>query len=276
MVECMGHSQKAAEGETSSFLEMKKSTLHVQSISCWAPACIGPYSQAYTLGGIVHAAGQIGLDPATMVLIEKERKEKKEEREKNEETDEENERKEKEKEGKEKEKEQENEVNAEEQKIRAQTKEILRHIDSVLAVVQSEAAYILSITCFLLDMEHSELVLRLMKERWTTLFTRKDKNEWKVKEEEEEGEDEPKEPLWQPLLRFLAVASLPKGAAVEIQVSNLSFILFFCSSSSLFSFLYVLFIFLFFFTFFVGCCSKQSVNALFQHNWRYLKFSYIS
>ena len=23
--------------------------LHVQSISCWAPACIGPYSQAYTV-----------------------------------------------------------------------------------------------------------------------------------------------------------------------------------------------------------------------------------
>ncbi|DBA87744.1 TPA: hypothetical protein ACH3X1_004745 [Trebouxia sp. C0004] len=43
--------------------------LHVQSISRWAPCCIGPYSQATTLGSLLHMAGQIGLDPATMHLL---------------------------------------------------------------------------------------------------------------------------------------------------------------------------------------------------------------
>jgi diphthine-ammonia ligase len=41
-------------------------TLHVQSISEWAPACIGPYSQATLCHGLLHIAGQIPLDPATM------------------------------------------------------------------------------------------------------------------------------------------------------------------------------------------------------------------
>ncbi|KAL0024275.1 hypothetical protein WJX79_002109 [Trebouxia sp. C0005] len=43
--------------------------LHVQSISRWAPCCIGPYSQATSLGSLLHVAGQIGLDPATMQLL---------------------------------------------------------------------------------------------------------------------------------------------------------------------------------------------------------------
>ncbi|KAF3685835.1 hypothetical protein FXO37_00226 [Capsicum annuum] len=45
-----------------------KKVLHVQSISCWAPSCIGPYSQATLHNDILHMAGQLGLDPATMVL----------------------------------------------------------------------------------------------------------------------------------------------------------------------------------------------------------------
>eukprot|EP01112_Ceratiomyxa_fruticulosa_P020500 TRINITY_DN6993_c0_g2_i1.p1 TRINITY_DN6993_c0_g2~~TRINITY_DN6993_c0_g2_i1.p1 ORF type:complete len:703 (+),score=124.23 TRINITY_DN6993_c0_g2_i1:47-2110(+) len=49
-------------------LDSKKS-LHVQSISSWAPACIGPYSQATTLGNTVFLAGQIGLYPPTMGLV---------------------------------------------------------------------------------------------------------------------------------------------------------------------------------------------------------------
>jgi diphthine-ammonia ligase len=45
-------------------------TLHVQSISEWAPACIGPYSQAKSIGdSVLLLAGQIGLDPATMTLV---------------------------------------------------------------------------------------------------------------------------------------------------------------------------------------------------------------
>ena len=42
--------------------------LHVQSISEWAPACIGPYSQASKLAPYLWLAGQIGLDPALMTL----------------------------------------------------------------------------------------------------------------------------------------------------------------------------------------------------------------
>jgi enamine deaminase RidA (YjgF/YER057c/UK114 family) len=42
--------------------------LHVQSISEWAPACIGPYAQATVTGGLLSMAGQIPLDPATMTV----------------------------------------------------------------------------------------------------------------------------------------------------------------------------------------------------------------
>ncbi|CAL5193147.1 unnamed protein product [Lathyrus oleraceus] len=45
-----------------------KKVLHVQSISCWAPSCIGPYSQATLHEGILLMAGQLGLDPPTMNL----------------------------------------------------------------------------------------------------------------------------------------------------------------------------------------------------------------
>lgn len=46
----------------------KRHVLHVQSISEWAPACIGPYSQASKLSPFLWLAGQIGLDPAQMTL----------------------------------------------------------------------------------------------------------------------------------------------------------------------------------------------------------------
>ncbi|XAR60041.1 Diphthine--ammonia ligase [Bertholletia excelsa] len=45
-----------------------KRVLHVQSISCWAPSCIGPYSQATLHKEILYMAGQLGLDPPTMLL----------------------------------------------------------------------------------------------------------------------------------------------------------------------------------------------------------------
>lgn len=35
-----------------------------------APAAIGPYSQAVQAGDTVYLSGQIGLDPATMVLVD--------------------------------------------------------------------------------------------------------------------------------------------------------------------------------------------------------------
>lgn len=46
-----------------------REVLHVQSRSCWAPCCVGPYSQANTIrDGLVYLAGQVGLIPATMEL----------------------------------------------------------------------------------------------------------------------------------------------------------------------------------------------------------------
>ncbi|KAJ8442254.1 hypothetical protein Cgig2_005194 [Carnegiea gigantea] len=48
--------------------DQTKKVLHVQSISCWAPSCIGPYSQATLHHGVLHMAGQLGLDPPTMTL----------------------------------------------------------------------------------------------------------------------------------------------------------------------------------------------------------------
>lgn len=46
----------------------EKKVLHVQSISEWAPSCIGPYSQAVSHQGLVFFAGQIPLDPPTMAV----------------------------------------------------------------------------------------------------------------------------------------------------------------------------------------------------------------
>ena len=45
--------------------------LHVQSVSAWAPSCIGPYAQAASLSppGLALLAGQIGLDPGSMRLV---------------------------------------------------------------------------------------------------------------------------------------------------------------------------------------------------------------
>ncbi|KAJ1308776.1 hypothetical protein OPQ81_004466 [Rhizoctonia solani] len=45
-----------------------RSGLHVQGISYWAPANIGPYSQAITAQGQTFVSGQIGLVPARMAL----------------------------------------------------------------------------------------------------------------------------------------------------------------------------------------------------------------
>ncbi|KAG2405393.1 uncharacterized protein HKW66_Vig0046480 [Vigna angularis] len=63
-------------GFSSAYIEVlvsnnkSKKVLHVQSISCWAPSCIGPYSQATLHEGILHMAGQLGLDPPTMNLCQ--------------------------------------------------------------------------------------------------------------------------------------------------------------------------------------------------------------
>lgn len=46
-----------------------RQTMHVQGISHWAPANIGPYSQAVRIGDIIYVAGQIALIPGTMQMV---------------------------------------------------------------------------------------------------------------------------------------------------------------------------------------------------------------
>lgn len=47
----------------------KRTTMHVQGISHWAPANIGPYSQAIKVGEIMGTCGQIALVPGAMKLV---------------------------------------------------------------------------------------------------------------------------------------------------------------------------------------------------------------
>ncbi|TMS21504.1 Diphthine--ammonia ligase [Larimichthys crocea] len=47
----------------------QREALHVQSLSHWAPANIGPYSQALRVNQLVFCAGQIALVPCTMQLV---------------------------------------------------------------------------------------------------------------------------------------------------------------------------------------------------------------
>ncbi|XP_026085144.1 diphthine--ammonia ligase isoform X2 [Carassius auratus] len=47
----------------------QRDTLHVQSLSHWAPANIGPYSQAVKVREAVFCAGQIALVPCSMQLV---------------------------------------------------------------------------------------------------------------------------------------------------------------------------------------------------------------
>lgn len=49
---------------------IQKSGLHIQGRSYWAPANIGPYSQATKSQGVIFLAGQIPLIPASMELVD--------------------------------------------------------------------------------------------------------------------------------------------------------------------------------------------------------------
>ncbi|KAL7534581.1 hypothetical protein ACHAXR_006690 [Thalassiosira sp. AJA248-18] len=65
--ECDTFLEKALQNKHHSL----RKTLHVQSISHWAPVCIGPYSQANTLrSSLVFLAGMMGLVPQSMTLIQ--------------------------------------------------------------------------------------------------------------------------------------------------------------------------------------------------------------
>ncbi|XP_030855586.1 diphthine--ammonia ligase [Strongylocentrotus purpuratus] len=47
-----------------------RTTMHVQGLSHWAPANVGPYSQAVQIGSLVFCAGSIALCPSNMTIIE--------------------------------------------------------------------------------------------------------------------------------------------------------------------------------------------------------------
>jgi len=59
LVDCLAHREP----------NLTRNTMHVQSISHWAPANIGPYSQAIKVDGFIYVAGQIGLVPGSMQLL---------------------------------------------------------------------------------------------------------------------------------------------------------------------------------------------------------------
>jgi len=62
-------SNKMAAAALQTTTSKLRQVLHVQSISYWAPVCVGPYSQVNTLRSAIHLlAGQIGLVPSTMKL----------------------------------------------------------------------------------------------------------------------------------------------------------------------------------------------------------------
>lgn len=53
------------------YYDALRTTLYVSSLSYWAPLCIGPYCQSVTLGNsLVFPAGQIGLCPETMTIVD--------------------------------------------------------------------------------------------------------------------------------------------------------------------------------------------------------------
>jgi diphthine-ammonia ligase len=64
-VDIVGFDDKPSEGTS---LVGGRSALHVQGMSYWAPANIGPYSQAVTVNSRLHIAGQIPLQPVSLTF----------------------------------------------------------------------------------------------------------------------------------------------------------------------------------------------------------------
>ncbi|KAM9238998.1 diphthine--ammonia ligase isoform 2-T2 [Leptosomus discolor] len=65
-IDCLAHKYDIA---TDDVLHDEKLVMQVQSISHWAPASIGPYSQSIKVGDVLYCAGQIALVPCTMQLV---------------------------------------------------------------------------------------------------------------------------------------------------------------------------------------------------------------
>ena len=112
-----------------------------------APKAIGPYSQAIRIEGLVYSAGQIGLNPATMEIVEG--------------------------------------------GIEAQTRQVLTNLKAVLEAAGSGLNYVIKTTVFLKDMNDFAAM--------NTIY----------------AESFPENP---PARSTVAVAGLPKGGLVEIEV----------------------------------------------------------
>ncbi|KAM6444821.1 diphthine--ammonia ligase isoform 2-T2 [Rhynochetos jubatus] len=65
-IDCLAQKYDVAMDDV---LHDEKLVMHVQSISHWAPANIGPYSQSIKVGDIIYCAGQIALVPCMMQLV---------------------------------------------------------------------------------------------------------------------------------------------------------------------------------------------------------------
>ncbi|NXW94890.1 DPH6 ligase, partial [Alopecoenas beccarii] len=65
-IDCLAHKCDVAMDDV---LRDEKLFMHIQSISHWAPASIGPYSQSVKVGDVLYCAGQIALVPCTMQLV---------------------------------------------------------------------------------------------------------------------------------------------------------------------------------------------------------------
>ncbi|KAL0067559.1 hypothetical protein AAF712_005274 [Marasmius tenuissimus] len=63
-LDCIAIEESSGTGEP----EIRRQSLHVQSQSYWAPANIGPYSQAIVAGERIFISGQIGLVPSSVAL----------------------------------------------------------------------------------------------------------------------------------------------------------------------------------------------------------------
>ncbi len=116
-----------------------------------APKAIGPYSQAVRVENLVFTAGQIGLNPSTMELVEG--------------------------------------------GVEAQTRQVLTNLKRVLEAADSGLKYVVKTTVFLSDMAN----FAAMNAVYAGFF--------------------PENP---PARSTVAVAGLPKGALVEIEVVSLA------------------------------------------------------
>ncbi|KAK9728364.1 hypothetical protein K7432_001153 [Basidiobolus ranarum] len=66
-IDCIA-AQREYTNREGQVVETQKDTMHVQGLSYWAPANIGPYSQAVVVQNQIYVAGQIGLIPSSLTL----------------------------------------------------------------------------------------------------------------------------------------------------------------------------------------------------------------